>query len=211
MNLKRTAIILSIVFGLIIILMTGFFIYKFRFQYISDNINNWSDFGTFFWGFLSLLVATVNLIVFIILTVNVSKIQENWNSFNFFFEQKKVITEYRHKAIEELSRITNGYLINIANHAFVNKIYDLNYIYFETIKLDESLRSFLTIYSYFFEDLTERTQEILDLIKKLKENMNKREQFDNDEFTKDLQTYRRISNLSVSKLQEFNMTIFRKN
>ncbi len=206
MKLKRTTIIISIIFGLILIITTIFFIYKFRFQCISDNISNWSDFGTFYWGFLSFLVATLNLIVFIILTINISKIQEDWNSLNLSFEQKKVITEYRHKAIEELSRIANGYLTNIANHAFVNKITDLNFVYFETIKLDESLRSFSTIYSYFFKDLTEQIHEILDLIKKIKENINKRDEFDKNEFINDLQKYRQLTNLSVSNLQEHNIT-----
>ena len=210
MNLKRTTVTISVIFGLIILLMTGFFIYKFRFQNISDNISNWSDFGTFYWGFLSFIVGALSLIVFIILTIKVSKIQENWNNFNLLFEQKKIMTDYRHKAIAELSKITNGYLINIVNHAFEKKVNDLNYVYFETIKLDESIRSYLTIYSYFFEDLPERTNEILDLVKKLKENLNRKDQFDDKEFSSDLQTCRRLVNLTVSKLQEFNMTIFIK-
>ena len=206
MKLKSILIIIGIVSSLAISVMTIYFIYNFKNQYVSSNISDWGDFGTFFWGFITCLVSILNLIIFVILTIHVSRIQENWNNFNFHFEKKKMFTDYRHKGIEELSRITNGYLINIANKLYEKGETDLKYIHFETVKLIENLNSYIPIYAYFFEEIINDINTIIKIAENIRNNIEKKQNFNHEEFIKDLKDYRKTANITVSNLQQFNVT-----
>ena len=193
---------IAIVLALAIIVISS--IVYFHNHYISKDISYWSNFGIFYWGILSLIVSVVNLYFFISISNNVSKIQEERNNKNYTGEQKRFLTEYRHKAINSLTNTLSNFHTNLFIHtqSNQNKI-DFNFIHFEIIKFEEELRSLTVLNAYFFEDYPLNFDKIFLITAKIKNNKD-----DKANLNTDLNDLRRQFYLILSSLQKFNVDKF---
>lgn len=173
-------------------------------HYISKDISYWSDFGVFYWGVFSIIVSSLNLYFFISLTKSVSKIQEEWNYENYTGEQRRFLTEYRHKAINGITKTLSIFYSKVINHTQVNKnTIDFPFIHYEIIMFEEELRSLIVLNSYFFNNLLNHFEEIFIITKRIKNNIDNKKILDSD-----LNDLRSKFYLSISSLQKYNVDMF---
>jgi len=128
----------------------------------SNNISDWGNFGSYIGGTLGLLIAAANLIVFVILTNEVTKINDSNNERNLKFEQIKILTDFRHESITRYENVLGELTNQIGDLAVQNHdIDDLkktnkhigNRIIWEIYKVQMFFNSYLQTYVDIFPEM----------------------------------------------------------
>lgn len=107
-NITRILIVTSLLLAIVSFLL--FFI-KFHGASLSSNLDDWSDFATFF----SLIVSIENLIVFILLTIKASTFNKESLNRQLKSEEISLLTNIRQNSISELNAILNFDFLVIDN------------------------------------------------------------------------------------------------
>jgi hypothetical protein len=100
LTFKQLILIFGIIFILIIAIPSISFIVCFKDQQISNNVEDWGAFGSYIGGVLGVIIALANLVVLIVITIQVNKLNSEENK-NLFLFQKRI------EAYNELSKFTS--------------------------------------------------------------------------------------------------------
>ncbi|HNW49436.1 MAG TPA: hypothetical protein PKH79_00050 [Prolixibacteraceae bacterium] len=87
----------SIAIIILLLIPVFVFIFYFRNQQISTDVANWGAFGSYIGGVIGVIVALANLVVLIMITIQVQKLNNEGNK-NFFLYKKRV------EAYDELAK-----------------------------------------------------------------------------------------------------------
>lgn len=118
---------LFLIFSLIGLLMIPFII-TFWNNKISNQINDWGAFGSYF----SIIISAANLVVFIYLTIYISKLDENRNVNQINAQYKITLAQFRQTEMTELGKRLNlifeNFETKIKTHITGNLINNSNYL-----------------------------------------------------------------------------------
>ena len=79
---------------------------------LSSNVHEWSDFGNYFSGFLSPLLAIINIVVLVELTIAVSNIDKTRTNAEIKAQKDLLLLQMRRQSIESFSQVMNHYFNN---------------------------------------------------------------------------------------------------
>ena len=102
------------IYGTIFIcLILVVFLYLDHFHYgLSNQMRDWSDFGNYFTGLLSPLLAIINIVVLVELTIAVSDADKSRTSAEIKAQKDLLLLQMRRQSIESFSQIMNHYFNN---------------------------------------------------------------------------------------------------
>ena len=167
---------LFLCFIMVVFLYMGFFHNGF-----SNQSHDWSDFGNYFTGFLSPLLAIINIVVLVELTIAVSKADKSRTNAEIKAQKDLLLIQMRRQSIESFYQVMN--------HYFNNK-----YLKEDTKRVvayvSEYLQQFLNTDFYYF-DFGENTNKVKHKFNSLKLNIDivhdgivSRRELDNDKYMK---------------------------
>lgn len=186
-----------ILFLFLLILPILFFILNFNSQLVLKNLEDWSDFASYFNGSIGLVLSLFTLIATIIIAVEISKIESRRIETNQKFEKQKLLREFREQEYKEIRNNLKSIYVALMspNPKEVElKIHQviIEYRYFLTSTahlfpfLDEQLFQDLNITLEKFSKLLCKSQEFVD-----KNKMDLLEEYVDkvDKFNLRIQTY----------------------
>lgn len=128
----------------------------------SNKIHDWSDFGNYFTGFLSPLLAIINIVVLVELTIAVSNIDKTRTNAEIKAQKDLLLLQMRRQSIESFSQVMNHYF----NNKFLEE--DTKRV---VAHVSEYLETFLkTDFQYF--DFGENTNSVRHKLQSLKNKID---------------------------------------
>lgn len=104
--IKNIRLLLIICIGIASLFIIAFLLRFLNIQYqFSKFIADWGDFGSYLSGSIGLIVAIANLVAFLILTIEVSKIQDINNKKQLQFQEQTIITNLKNDEIKRISMV----------------------------------------------------------------------------------------------------------
>ncbi|MBO4613032.1 MAG: hypothetical protein J5671_07695 [Bacteroidaceae bacterium] len=139
--MSRFKLIIYVVTALCTLFTIAVYLYHFH-DGFSNQLNDWSNFGNFFNGVLSPVLAIINIIILIELTIAISNIDKTRTNAEIQAQTNLLLVQMRRQSIESFCQVMNNY-------------FDNKYIKEDRGKLNsfvsDYLQRFLDIdYKYFF-------------------------------------------------------------
>jgi uncharacterized membrane protein len=141
-------------FGAVIICIPIiFFLFKFTpcHYTFSNAISDWGNFGDYFSGTIGIIISLLNLIIFIVLTIEIAKINDINNSRNLNFERKKIISELRYESIKRYEEKISCLTDNIGN--YIQQQPPQANVIWEVLKTENYFQDFLRTYADIFPNM----------------------------------------------------------
>jgi len=159
--MKRFKILTYIATALCAFWVIGFYLYHFH-DSLSSQLQDWSNFGTYVNGVLSPLLAIINIIVLVELTIAVSKADKSRTSAEIKAQKDLLLLQMRRQSIESFSQVMNHYF----NNKFLEE--DTKRV---VAHVSEYLETFLkTDFQYF--DFGENTNSVRHKLQSLKNKID---------------------------------------
>jgi hypothetical protein len=92
-------------------LVVGLYLHQFHGE-LSNQLKDWSDFGTYVGGLLTPLLAIINIVVLVELTIAISKINENRSKAEINAQKDLLLIQMRRRSIESFCQVMNQYFDN---------------------------------------------------------------------------------------------------
>lgn len=92
-------------------IVVGFYFWHFHGNF-SRQAKDWSDFGTYINGLLMPLLAIINIVILVELTIAISKINENRSKAEVKAQKDLLLIQLRRQAIETFYQVMNQYFDN---------------------------------------------------------------------------------------------------
>lgn len=140
---------IAVFFSILAVVMSALYFITFHGE-LSTNLSDWDAFGSYF----SVIVAIINLVFFIIITIYVAQIQDKSLNQQLLQDRELHIQDYKWKRLEELNSIvTNLLSIAIGN---INSE-SIKKLYYESCKLSRSIDLYIANNSMLFPDIDFKT------------------------------------------------------
>ena len=147
----------------------------------SNQSHDWSDFGNYFTGFLSPLLAIINIVVLVELTIAVSKADKSRTNAEIMAQKDLLLIQMRRQSIDSFSQVMNQYFNNKYLEEDTKRV---------VAYVSEYLQQFLNTDFYYF-DFGENTNIVKRKISSLKLNIDivhdslvNRRELDHDKYLK---------------------------
>lgn len=144
--MKRFKIFIYLATALCTSLVIGFYFWNFHGDF-SCQAKDWSDFGTYINGLLMPLLAIINIVILVELTIAISKINENRSKAEVKAQKDLLLLQLRRQAIETFYQVMNQYFDNkylkedrgkVMSYAseYLKRFLDTDFKYFDFGKSD---------------------------------------------------------------------------
>ena len=97
--MKRFKVFIYLAIALCTSLVVGFYFWNFHGDF-SCQVKDWSDFGTYISGLLMPLLAIINIVILVELTIAISMINENRSKAEVKAQKDLLLIQLRRQAIE---------------------------------------------------------------------------------------------------------------
>ena len=154
-TLDRYLKITLFIIGFLTILFLIGFIYRFHEYNLSENISDWGNFGSYIGGTINTLIAIGNLVVFIILSIKIVKIQDANEKRNRKIQKDTILTQFRYDSINEISIKFHQWTENLGNTANENGFHNAYNLYWESIRLEFYFLTFCQNKRHLFPEMSE--------------------------------------------------------
>lgn len=109
--MKRFKIIIYLAIALCTTLVIGFYFWNFHGDF-SCQAKDWSDFGTYINGLLMPLLAIINIVILVELTIAISRINDNRSKAEVKAQKDLLLIQLKRQAIESFCQVMNQYFDN---------------------------------------------------------------------------------------------------
>jgi hypothetical protein len=144
--MKRFKIIIYLAIALCTTLVIGFYFGNFHGDF-SCQAKDWSDFGTYINGLLMPLLAIINIVILVELTIAISRINENRSKAEVKAQKDLLLIQLKRQAIESFCQVMNQYFDNkylkedrgkVRSYAseYLKRFLDTDFNYFDFGKSD---------------------------------------------------------------------------
>jgi len=164
---------LCLIIGIPILIFLLAFLWIFFNQKISHNISDWGNFGSYFGGILGAFISLGNLIIFVILTIKVTQLQDNNETRNREIQKVSILTQFRYDAIKEISIKLYSWIDNMAGNASVNGFHNAPILYTDAIRLEYYVSTFSKNNLHLFKNLD--SSKIISDLKRFKIHFSSKE------------------------------------
>lgn len=153
-NLNKIIILgICIAFIPVFIFMLQFSPFKYN---LSSLIEDWGTFGDYISGTVGLIINAINLIVFILLTIEIANLDSRKNEKNRIFETQKLISNLQYEAIKQFEIKVGELTDNIGNHSIknvANQPVNNKPILWDIFKTENYFEGFLRTYMDLFPEM----------------------------------------------------------
>lgn len=144
--MKQFKITIYLAIALCTTLVIGFYFWNFHGDF-SCQAKDWSDFGTYINGLLMPLLAIINIVILVELTIAISRINENRSKAEVKAQKDLLLIQLKRQAIESFCQVMNQYFDNkylkedrgkVRSYAseYLKRFLDTDFNYFDFGKSD---------------------------------------------------------------------------
>ncbi len=144
---KLKIFLISFGFILAIALIIPFLFYLVNFwgSPLSQNPQIWGTFGDYFGGIFNPILALANLVIFIKLTIIVTRIQDDSTTKSLIHQRRILVSELMHDSLKDISKTLNTLGQEIVANKDESK--------WEIIKVRQSVLTFSNNYTHLFDEI----------------------------------------------------------